>query len=69
MKLLQALSAVADEQGVPMATAAVAWLLTRPNVVAPIVSATSVEQVAELVAAPQIALTREQVRTLDAASA
>lgn len=69
LRILAALESVADAQGVSMATVAIAWLLTRPNVVAPIVSPTRPQHVAELLAAPAIALTRQQVADLDAASA
>jgi len=69
VRVLQALEQVAAEQDVPAATIAVAWLLTRPNVAAPVVSATSPEQVRELLAAPMIGLTRQQVAVLDEASA
>jgi len=69
LKILAVLQEVADAAGVSMATAAVAWLLTRPHVVAPIVSPTKLQHVAELLAAPAIALTRQQVADLDAVSA
>lgn len=68
-RILSVVEDVAEEQGIPMATVAVAWLLTRPNVVAPVVSATSVEQLHELLAAPLIGLTRQQVAALDEVSA
>lgn len=69
IRVLSVLEEVADSQGVSMATAAIAWLLTKPGVVAPIVSPTKPQHVAEMLAAPAIALTRQQVADLDAASA
>ncbi|MBO9577553.1 MAG: aldo/keto reductase [Microbacteriaceae bacterium] len=69
LRVLSVLEEVAEEQDVAMATIALSWLLTRPNVVAPVVSATSTEQLCELLAAPMIGLTREQVRSLDEVSA
>lgn len=69
MRVLAVLQEVADAQGVSMATAAIAWLLTKPDIVAPIVSPTKPQHVAEMLAAPAIALTRQQVADLDAASA
>lgn len=69
MKVLSVLEQIATEQDVTMATIAVAWLLTRPQVAAPVVSATSPEQVRELLAAPMIGLTRQQVAALDEVSA
>ncbi|OJX71032.1 MAG: alcohol dehydrogenase [Micrococcales bacterium 73-13] len=69
LRILSALEAVAEEQDVAMATVAVAWLLTRPEVVAPVVSVTSPEQLREILAAPMIGLTRQQVAALDEVSA
>jgi aryl-alcohol dehydrogenase-like predicted oxidoreductase len=50
--VLDALDAVASAHGTSPATVALAWLLAKPTVTAPLASATSVEQLAELVAAP-----------------
>ncbi len=68
-RVLAALDGVAFEQDSKPATIALAWLLTRPNVVAPVVSATSAVHVADLVAAATIRLTRHQITELDRASA
>jgi aryl-alcohol dehydrogenase-like predicted oxidoreductase len=51
------------------AAISLAWLLAKPNVVAPVASATSAAQVAELAQAAQVRLTRTQVLELDRASA
>ncbi len=69
LRILSVLEQVAAEQEVSMATIAIAWLLTRPNVVAPVVSATNVDQLRELLAAPRSGLTRQQVASLDEVSA
>lgn len=69
LRILSVLEQVAEEQDVAMATIAIAWLLTRPNVVAPVVSVTTVDQLREIVAAPMIGLTRQQVASLDEVSA
>lgn len=69
MRVLHALDAVATEQDAAPASVALAWLLSKPNVVAPVVSASTVEQVYDLVAAAEIALTRSQLTALDRASA
>jgi len=69
LKILGVLEDVADAAGVSMATAAIAWLLTKPQVVAPIVSPTKPQHVAEMLAAPAISLTRQQLADLDAVSA
>ena len=51
------------------AQVSLAWLLARPSIAAPIVSATSLPQLAELLKAPEIRLSREDIAALDAASA
>lgn len=68
-RVLAALDRVAAEHGASPATIAIAWLLTRPNVVAPVVSATSAAQVADIVAAVGVNLTRHQHADLERASA
>jgi aryl-alcohol dehydrogenase-like predicted oxidoreductase len=69
MRVLSALDEVAAAQQSTVATVALAWLLSRPNVVAPVVSASRPEQVAELTAAARLGLTRHQLTDLDRASA
>ncbi len=44
--MLAALDAVSADHGVAPATVALAWLRTRPNVVAPLASARTVDQLA-----------------------
>jgi aryl-alcohol dehydrogenase-like predicted oxidoreductase len=68
LRVLQALDAVAAEHDAPPATIALAWLLSKPNVVAPVVSASEADQVFDLVAAADVALTRSQLTALDRAS-
>lgn len=68
-RALNALAAVASEHDASMATIALAWLLSKPNVVAPVASATGPEQVFDLVAAAGVRLTRSQLAGLDRASA
>jgi aryl-alcohol dehydrogenase-like predicted oxidoreductase len=48
---------------------ALAWQLARPGITAPIASATSIEQVRDLVRAASLELDAEAVAALDAASA
>jgi len=68
LRVLSALDSVAAAHQVAPATIALAWLLARPDVVAPVVSATGAEQVADLTAAAGIRLTRSQVTELDRVS-
>lgn len=68
LKLLDAMEAVAKRLGVKPSQVAVAWLAARPSVVAPIASATKVEQLEELLAAVQLKLDADAMQTLDAAA-
>ena len=68
-RVIAVLDDVARAHGVALGTIAIAWLLALPKIVAPIASATSVEQVAAMLAAPGIQLTRAQLAELDRASA
>jgi len=67
-RVLTALDDVSEAHDAALATIALAWLLSRPNVVAPVVSASSPEQVFDLMAAPRIRLTRHELTQLDRAS-
>lgn len=68
-KVLAALDQVAAAKGVTQAQVAVAWLLAKPAVTAPIASATSDAQIDELVKAAALKLSQAEVAALDAASA
>lgn len=69
MRILDALDAVAEETGATQAQISLAWLMTRPGVIAPIASATTLEQLDDLIGAAQLQLSSEQVQRLDQASA
>jgi aryl-alcohol dehydrogenase-like predicted oxidoreductase len=58
--------AVAGERGVPPAQVALAWLLAKPAVTAPIVGATRSRHVDDAVAAVQLRLTEDEVARLEA---
>jgi aryl-alcohol dehydrogenase-like predicted oxidoreductase len=68
-RILDALDAIAKAHGAKPAEVALAWLIAREGVTAPIASATTVEQVDSLVRATQLELTREEMRSLTGASA
>ena len=68
-RILDALDAIAKTHAAKPAEVALAWLIAREGVTAPIASATSVEQVDSLVRATQLALSKEEIRTLTDASA
>ena len=59
------LVAVAAERGAPPAQVALAWLLSRPGVTAPIIGATRLGHITDAVAASQLTLTQEEVRRLE----
>ena len=67
--VLAALDAVAARQGATCAQVALAWVMAKPAIAAPIASATSVAQITELMGALSLALTPADVAELDAASA
>ena len=67
-RVLSALDAVAAETGATPAQIALAWLAAQPAVTAPIASATSVEQLEELLGVMTLRLSEEQVKSLSAAA-
>ena len=69
LRILSALDRVAERHGSMPATIALAWLIARPSVTAPIASATSVEQLESLAAAVHLTLTADDIRELNEASA
>ena len=68
LRILSALDAVAQRHDTRPGVVAVAWLLSRPGVTSPIASATSLEQLADLVAAARLGLQPSDLALLDAAS-
>lgn len=67
--ILRALDSVAAEQKATAAKVAIAWLLAQPTVTAAIVSATTPEQLRDLVDATELQLDEEALQTLNDASA
>jgi aryl-alcohol dehydrogenase-like predicted oxidoreductase len=68
-RILKALDLVATETKATPAQVAVAWLIARPGVTAPIVSATNTEQSHDLIKAMRLELSAAQIEALNAASA
>jgi aryl-alcohol dehydrogenase-like predicted oxidoreductase len=66
--VLKALDEVAKQYEAKPGQIAIAWLIARPSVTAPIASATSLDQLAELAEAAEIELDAESIAKLDAAS-
>jgi aryl-alcohol dehydrogenase-like predicted oxidoreductase len=67
--VLAALDEVAASHGTTVAAVALAWLLAQPTVVAPIASATSREQLAELLQFTELRLSADELELLALASA
>jgi aryl-alcohol dehydrogenase-like predicted oxidoreductase len=69
MRIVDAVLRIAEDRDVPAAAVALGWLLTRPHIAAPIVSATTVEQVWAATAASGVHLSRSEATALERASA
>jgi aryl-alcohol dehydrogenase-like predicted oxidoreductase len=69
LRILQALDEVSERLRSRPAEVALAWLMARPGITAPIASATSLEQLEELIASTRLQLDPEAVTQLNAASA
>jgi aryl-alcohol dehydrogenase-like predicted oxidoreductase len=64
--VIDAVTAVAAERGVPSAQVALAWLLHKPGVTAPIVGATKVEHLEDALAALELQLDEDEISRLEA---
>ncbi|MBV4366032.1 aldo/keto reductase [Erwinia sp. BNK-24-b] len=63
--IAQRVAAIAEARGVSRAQIALAWLLAKPTVTAPIIGASRAEQLADLVRAVDIELTQEEIADLE----
>lgn len=68
-KILAALDEVSKKLNTTQATVALAWLIHRPSVTAPIVSATSIEQLISIMDAPELQITAHEIELLTQESA
>jgi len=68
-RILAAMDEMATELGATVAQIALAWTAAQPGVTAPLASATSVEQMEELLGILELRLSPDQLARLDAASA
>jgi len=66
--VLGEMDAIVAETGASHAQIALAWIMTRPGVTAPLASATSVGQLQDLMGALQLSLAPEHLARLDSAS-
>ncbi len=69
MRILAALDEVAQKLHSTPGKVALAWLLARPSITAPIASATSIEQLRDLIDANKLKLDRESIESLNQSSA
>jgi len=65
LDILAGLDRVSSAHGATPAQVALAWLMARPSITAPIASATSVAQLKELTPAANLKLTAEDMKALD----
>lgn len=68
-KILEALDQVAASYRTTQASVALAWLIQRPSVTAPIVSATSIKQLESIIQSPKLDLDANAIGLLTSASA
>ena len=64
--VVEAVAAVAGARGVPMAQVALAWVMSRSVVTAPIVGATKAQHLTDAVAAFDLRLTEDEIAALEA---
>jgi aryl-alcohol dehydrogenase-like predicted oxidoreductase len=69
LRILSALDTVAAQYKTTPASVAIAWLIARPSITAPIASATNPEQLADLIRAAELSLDAPAIELLDKASA
>ena len=65
-KVVDAVSEIATERALPRAQVALAWLLTKAGVAAPIVGATKTAHLSDAIAALEVRLTADEIARLEA---
>jgi aryl-alcohol dehydrogenase-like predicted oxidoreductase len=64
--VVEAVQQIARERGIPRAQAALAWMLTKPAITAPIIGATKPDHLADAIAALDVKLTDAEISALEA---
>ncbi|MBF8378565.1 aldo/keto reductase [Alicyclobacillus mali] len=64
-RIVERVKAVAEQRGVPMAQVALAWVLSKPFVTAPIIGATKLHHLEDAVAALELQLTQDEIAKLE----
>jgi len=67
LTIVQRVSELAEAQGLPMAQVAMAWMLSKPVVTAPIIGATKPYHLEDAVGALSLQLTPDEIRHLEEA--
>ncbi|KAG8991516.1 hypothetical protein FRB94_012448 [Tulasnella sp. JGI-2019a] len=65
VKINERVDSIAKARGVSMAQVAVAWLLSKPFITAPIIGTTSVDKLKDLVAGVHVKLTEDEIKSID----
>jgi aryl-alcohol dehydrogenase-like predicted oxidoreductase len=65
-EIIETVEEIAVDRGIPMAQVALAWLLSRPGVTAPVVGATRPGHLADAIGAVDIELSEDEVSRLEA---
>lgn len=68
LNILKALDELAEKHNTVPATISLAWLSAQPNIGGPVASATSIEQLNQILASTQIDLSKEDLELLDKVS-
>jgi aryl-alcohol dehydrogenase-like predicted oxidoreductase len=68
LRILKALDEVSARLKATPAQVALAWLMARPGITAPIASATNLDQMADLIASAHLKLDADAIKALDSAS-
>jgi aryl-alcohol dehydrogenase-like predicted oxidoreductase len=64
-QIIERVGQVAERRGIPRAQVALAWMLSKPSVTAPIVGATRPEHLDDAVAAVSVKLSAEEIASLE----
>ncbi|OIV46986.1 alcohol dehydrogenase [Sodalis sp. TME1] len=65
-QVIQAVTEVATQRGIPQAQVALAWLYSKPAVVAPVVGVTALQHLEDALSATELTLSREEIAMLEA---
>lgn len=64
--IAEAVEQIATRRGIPMAQVALAWMLAKPGITAPIIGATKLSHLDDALAALQVKLSQDELRQLEA---